>query len=385
MEIRVITGSENELVQQLRLNNETTISFAAMHYRSGANVGALQSVLRSKTSAVHMATSCRGVMSNTGLSDVSAFLISDPDGDYGTACAAFSGDTYAAANLATQKAIENADRVGEAPDLIWVSVTPGNEEKAIQGIEAVVGNGVPIIGGSAADDDVAGNWEVGDASQRVQSGVTVSVLFCSTPISIAYQNGYEPTRHTGVVTKSQDRCLMEIDGEPAADVYARWTNNEIPRVETNDTANILAVATLWPLGRDIGQIENVDQYLLAHPCLSHPDGSIDMFAEIETGETLTQMTGSLDALADRAGTVARFAVKQANVQPDQIAGALMVYCGGCRLAVEQKIETVYSGVNAGLAGNPFMGVFTFGEQGRVYGAGNKHGNLMISCVTFMEG
>ena len=105
---------------------------------------------------------------------------------------------------------------------------------------------------------------------------------------------------------------------------------------------------------------------------------------MQTGEEVTQMIGDRAALAARAGRVASFALKAGRMQPDEVAGALVVYCGGCRMAVEELMEDVKGGVSEALDGRSFLGVFTFGEQGPVHGNGNRHGNLMISCVAFAQ-
>ncbi|MCY4336818.1 MAG: FIST C-terminal domain-containing protein [Litoreibacter sp.] len=356
-------------------------SFLAVHHREGClDPTALSDV----AGAVHCATSCGGIMMQQGVSDIGLFAISDPDGDYGTACVQISDDTYAAARAATQKAISRADREGEAPDLIWISITPGNEEDALKGIEDVVGSDVPIIGGSAADDTVSGRWSVSDTQDTHNAGIVVSALFCSTPLHIAYQSGYEPTPHTGVATKTHGRTLLEIDGKPAAQVYTSWNQGTVPTAKLGEPVNILSQATLWPVGRQTSSLCDVPYFLLAHPCASNPDGSIELFAEINEGERLTQMTGNKDVLAARGGRVAEFALKSGNVPNHQVEGALVVYCGGCMLAVQDQLEDVYSGVNKALDDKPFLGVFTFGEQGRVHGVGNRHGNLMISCVAFSK-
>ena len=371
------------LESRLRAENRK-ISFAALHHRAGELTHQALAALDALSPALHRATSCGGTMSQHGLADIGLFVVCDPDGDYGTAHAAFDADTGSAAQRATEQALANAGRDGEAPDLVWISITPGSEEDAIRGIEAVVGADVPIIGGSAADDDVSGKWEVGSSSQASTNGLVVSVLFCSTPLHFAYQNGYVPTAASGVVTRSEGRRVFEIDSLPATEVYHSWNGGDVPRATGGDSENILSKATLWPLGRKIGALADVPYYLLAHPCAANPDGSIDLFAEVAEGETLTQMQGDRAALAARAGRVAEFALKAGDKGAADIAGALMVYCGGCRLAVEDRLEEVYTGVNTALDTTPFLGVFTFGEQGPVHDAGNRHGNLMISCIAFSK-
>ena len=52
------------------------------------------------------------------------------------------------------------------------------------------------------------------------------------------------------------------------------------------------------------------------------------------------------------------------------------------LAVQEHMDKVAAGIDQALGGAPFLGVFTFGEQGPVLNYENRHGNLMISCVTF---
>ena len=66
-----------------------------------------------------------------------------------------------------------------------------------------------------------------------------------------------------------------------------------------------------------------------------------------------------------------------------LAGGLVVYCGGCMLAVGDEMPQVASAVTDSFEGKPFLGCFTFGEQGAILGK-NAHGNLMISAIAFGE-
>jgi len=332
--------------------------------------------------AVHGATSCRGAMTGQGHSEeagLALFILRDADGEYGTGRARF--DTTAprpAARAATEAALAHLDRAGEVPDVIWVTATPGNEEDVVRGIEDAVGTGTPIIGGSAADNAVAGGWSVFDGAGRCAEGVVVTVLFPSGPVSYAYQNGYAPTGHAGTVTHVQGRRVHKIDNRPALDVLQDWSDNALPAPGPGGASNVLSAATLWPLGRTISAVQGIPTYLLAHPATAHADGAVDLFAGLEPGETITQMTGTTTALASRAGRVAR----QARPQNGAIAGALMVYCGGCMLSLRDKLPVVTQGTAGALEQAPFLGFFSFGEQGPVAGSGNRHGNLMISCLIF---
>lgn len=359
--------------------------FAALHASFDVDRARARSGLAQlNVGTVHGGTSCRGTMTQSGhQTDVGTgaglFCIYDADGDYGTGIASFDEDARAAAQRATFDALDHADRAGEIPQLIWISVTPGQEEDVIDGIQSVVGDQVPLVGGSAADNDISGKWAVFDGTSETSNGVVVSVLFPSTAVSIAYQNGYVPTETKGRVTKAQGRQVLEIDGHPAATVYAGWTDLPMP---AEGQSNILAASTFAPLGRDAFDLKGVPYYLLAHPSTLHSEGGLDLFANVQEGETITLMDGGADALAARAGRVAAQACVTGGVAPQDVAGALVVFCGGCMLGVQDKMSDVVSGVRNALPDQPFLGVFTFGEQGPMQQHGNRHGNLMVSAIVF---
>lgn len=376
-----------DLASALRLDVRGKPDFVAVHFGVDLPAAEVQAamVARFGNTAIHGGSSCLGVMTQESVNIASgaglgALAIWDADGSFGTASMDLGSDAVDAARKATQAALAAAGRPGEIPDLVWLTVAPGREEQVLGGIRSVVGDETLIVGGSAADNDVSGKWAQFGPSQTHNEGVAVSVLFPSTSVASAYQSGYAPTGDSGVVTRVDGRRVFEIDGQPAAKVYQAWTNNAVPAA--GDTPqSILAPATLWPLGRVTREIAGVPFHLLAHPAVTNPDGSIELFADVNKADRLWQMKGSADSLTLRAGRVARQARDDAACD---IGGALVVYCGGCMLAVRDRMDEVQQGINAALGDVPWLGVFTFGEQGVPAGASAMHGNLMISCTVFRE-
>ena len=82
-------------------------------------------------------------------------------------------------------------------------------------------------------------------------------------------------------------------------------------------------------------------------------------------------------------TIAVALLEQAGLQSSQVAGALVIFCAGCMLTVREQMDAVVDSLKRALPGVPFLGSFTFGEQGCLVGGENRHGNLMIS-VTLLE-
>ncbi|WP_162409236.1 FIST signal transduction protein [Acuticoccus sediminis] len=360
--------------------------FLAAYFTEGHDAHEVAKALgRLKPRALHGGTSCRGVMSAAGMSAdgpaLGTFAVYDRAGDYGTSLVAKGSDARASARRAIAEALSHAGRRGEMPDLVWLTSSPGDEEAIIHGIQDEVGPHVPIIGGSAADDTLAGRWRVISAAGALTDGIVVSVLFPSRPLASVFHSGYAPTGERARATATDGRRVLALDGRPAADVYAEWTSNPALAARGGVPCSILGEAALTPFGRSIGHVADVPYYLLAHPTAVHPDGSIELFATVAPGEELVMMRGSLDSLAGRARRVARQSLELAR-QREAPAGALVVYSGGCMMAVSHRMDEVAAGVSAALGGAPFLGIFTFGEQGRVSDGSNRHGNLMISCVSF---
>lgn len=355
------------------------------------DVGVVRKVLAELApgAAIHGSTSCLGVMTEAGFHapdgvGLGLFAVIDPDGAFGVGAARAGDDSVAASSAATQAAIAAAGRTGEVPSLLWLSAAPGAEESVVRGIGAVVGDDVPVVGGSAADNTVSGEWKLFDAAHEYTDAVVVSALFPSSRVVSAFQSGYSPTSKTGRVTRAEGRRILEIDGRPAARVYDEWTDGAIhDALEAG--GNILSKTTLHPLGRRVGVVGGAPYYRLAHPDSVTADGGLSLFADVQVGDTVVLMEGSVDGLVTRAGRVAHEAMDRASLDATNVAGALVVFCAGCMLTVKDDMETVVAGLREALPNKPFLGVFTFGEQGCMAGGENVHGNLMISATLLAAG
>lgn len=384
-DVRVaVKSAHDELVRQLGaapqwLFVEATVGYPADDLR--------RALVELGVGALHGSSSCVGVMTRAGMHSVDGrglalFGVRDPDGAYGVGAAELGADPAEAAGLAVQRAMEAAGRPGEVPALVWMTTAPGAEEACIAGVEAVLGPEVPIVGGSSADDAIAGGWYqlTGDACHT--QAVVLTVLYPSGRIASAFQSGYGPTDRRGQVTRADGRTIFEIDGEPAAEVYDAWTGGAI-RSERGG-GNVLAKTTLFPLGRRVGTLGGVPYYRLAHPSAVGPGGALELFAGFHPGDEVVLMTGDESSLVSRAGRVAADALAVADARADEVAGALVIFCAGCMLTVRDRMDDVVAGLRQVLGDTPFLGCFSFGEQGCFVGGENRHGNLMISVTLLLR-
>ncbi len=314
--------------------------------------------------------------------DVGVLLFSDPEGDFGVGAASLDGDPASAAVAALDSARAACGCEGELPAAIWFYQPPGAEERVIEGLRSLIGDRCPIVGGSAADDDVGGAWrEISSADADAASAapsVVVAAFYPSTPVAVAFQSGYAPSAHCGVATSVSGRRILTIDDQPAARVYDRWRDGALGGKLGG--GGVLAETSLAPLGVALRDVEGVAQHRLIHPAAFAADDAIEAFAEVPQGAVLTMMEGGVDALARRAARTLSDAVA-ALPDPDAFAGALLIYCGGCKMAIGERIDLLTAEVAQAARGKPVLGAFTFGEQGPLAGV-CAHGNLMVSAMAF---
>lgn len=331
-------------------------------------------------------SSCIGAASSFGVDTatdrrLTLLALTDPAGSYGVASVRqISGQIRQQAADTVLAAIAMAKRPAELPGLIWCMQAPGFEEQIISGIQQVVGDQVPILGGSAADDDVSGQWCQYDGKTLGSDLLVIAVLYPTVPVSSYFSSGYSTGQFSGVVTAVNDRQIMQIDGEPALQVYNRWLQQagEAPL----QPGVVMSQSTFHPIGRQLSA-RDVPFSLLSLPTNAGDDGSIRLLAELQCGDQISLMHGSKQQLVRRAAHVVQVAANNLRLRHDTApAAALIVYCAGCMLAVRDEIHQVQQSLTDSLPDLPYLVAFTYGEQGCFADGFNRHGNLMISAVLF---
>ncbi|MGY3926403.1 FIST signal transduction protein [Aeromonas simiae] len=320
-------------------------------------------------------SSCRAVQ--TGQDEgapvaVAAFY--DSRGAYGVA-----GSMEPDAHQLLKEAMRRCDRPGELPHMVLLHASPGLEETLLAQIDAELGHSVPVIGGSAADEAVQGQWQLCWSDGAMGEGAALAVLYPDCELAFQFHSGYMPTRNHAVVTEAEGREVISLDGRPAADLYQEWLGISLPN------GPILRETTLAPLARVVGAMYEVPYYKLSHPESITKRRGLRLFTRIEQGETLWLMQGSAEGLLQRSLLAAR--VEPAYGMPSSLEpfGALVVFCAGCRLALSERLDELSLQFRQRLGGIPYVMPFTFGEQGRLPQGEITHGNLMISSVIFCSG
>ncbi len=361
-------------------------SLILAYYTETQDENALNTALKQQfpRSSIIGCSSCKGTMTEKGYIGghaLSVWAVEDEQGAYGAAmCEVEPGcDVHTKAKHVLRQAIAQSGRPGELPSLIALHATTGYEETILRAIRNELGVNIPIIGGTAADEEICGNWTLLDGTRVISQGIAMAVFFPTARVSYSFHSGYAATGESAVATRVEGRTLLELDGKPAADVYSDWYREATERII--DSEDLFAQSTLNPLGRQTGEIHGMPYYTLSHPATVSSARGIEMFCNIQEGERVHFMSGTTEMLVSRAGRVVDSANEHDRNTYDPIGG-IAIYCAGCMLHVREALHDVAANMSVAMHHAPFICPFTFGEQGQFLGGEIAHGNLMISTVLF---
>ena len=223
-------------------------------------------------------------------------------------------------------------------------------------IGEVVGPGVPVVGGLAAEPFEQGpTFQFGDG-RAVRDGVAVLVLGGPVRVSTGVGSGWAPMGAEHRVTAVDGLAVTHVDGEPARDVWARYFG----AVELADSPRLLAV---YPDG-EVPSPDGTDYYL-STPFTWREDGGLVVGPPIPEGARFRFSDATRDQML--TGAEASVAQAQAGYAQAGSAGAapdlaLVFSCSGRQMflgtQVVREAEILRERLGADV---PTVGFYTYGE------------------------
>jgi hypothetical protein len=335
------------------------------------------------------ATSYHGVLVPQGFKRGAWGLGFEPHDELAVDHALIETNAHAARRDTAHAAAKMEERLGR-PDAVLVHATPGFEERVVEGLaQAGWASSMLVFGGTAADDDLDGRWCVFDrdrshgfGTDHSDEGVLLIAMRTKRPMHGGFVSGYMGTKKTGTVTRCTGRTIHAIDDRPAGEVLDEWMSGALTSARVNGGV-VLSETSLSPIGRLIEDNAWGKRYLLSHPHQVHTDDSVSFFTEFSVGEEIEQMMGTRSSLVSHAREVVERALR--GVEAPKVRGGVVVYCGGCVGAVEDRMDEVAHMFGDAVGGAPFIGAATYGEVGTFSIAGDRvtrHGNLMCDALLF---
>jgi len=248
-----------------------------------------------------------------------------------------------------------------------------NGSLLVAGLAVGAGTDVIITGGLAGDGDrFARTWVLVDGEPR--SGYVSAVGLAGPRIRVTTGSGggwdiFGPKR---LVTRSQNNILLEVDGQPALELYKKYLGER--------AAGLPATALLFPLA--IWSPGAPDRRLVRTIlAVDEAAQSMTFAGDVPVGSTVQLMRASLDRLIDGASEAA---VRNAtDLPPGSLTVA--VSCVGRRLILggrtEEELEATVSALPPE---SHLVGFYSYGEIAPIVtGTCDLH-NQTMTLASFWE-
>ncbi|MFY9705360.1 MAG: FIST N-terminal domain-containing protein, partial [Desulfobacterales bacterium] len=242
----------------------------------------------------------------------------------------------------------------------------GNGCALLRGMAAVLGEDLPISGGTAGDNGKFDQtWQF--AGNRVFSDAAVAIGFSGDlKLGTGIRSGWTPIGLAKKVTRASGKILYELNGEPALNVFERFLGKHAKKLP--------AIGVEYPLGL-LGQWGDVgaNDYCLLRATMSvnREDGSISFAGEIPEGAMVSLTCGDTTSILDAAEKAAQLALSDLG---DSKPGLIFCYSCMARKIVlgrrtHEEIDRIRRVVGPSV---PILGFYTYGEYCRMRCSGPSY-------------
>lgn len=260
----------------------------------------------------------------------------------------------------------------------------GNGEQISLVTNQLLGN-VALAGGSAGDDLAMEKTLVFTEDGVADNGVAIALISGDRPFGLGINHGHEPISPTYEVTKAEGNVVLELDGEPAYDVWMREVADLAQREYGIDVESVsggdqeqFTLLTQFEFGIPTGE----NSYKIRWPGMTDStDGSLVFATSVPAGTEGQIMHGTKEEVVSAAGKTAKSALSQ--LDETDPAGALVFDCACRELLLEEEYDTAIEAVSNELP-VPFAGFETYGEICMPPGAASGYHNTTMSVLLIPE-
>ncbi len=227
-----------------------------------------------------------------------------------------------------------------------------------------------FFGGSAADDwRMEESW-VFSGPTAYPDGLVVGILETGLRVGTAMAHGLVPSSLSATVTSAGGYLLEELDGRPAAEVYAGLIGVDVDELSDRRTTH----RTDLPLG--LGEPGGDHAVCVASSVTR--GGGLRMTRPVPEGAVVKVMIPEPDAMISAASRAARTALLRGGFERPAIG--LVVDCTLRERFLADRYPAELAAVRGVCANAPLAGFLSYGEQGMDAAGGNISGNECINIL-----
>jgi hypothetical protein len=189
--------------------------------------------------------------------------------------------------------------------------------------------------------------------------VTLVGVFTRRRVGIAARHGCRPAGPVRLVTRTDGRWLLALDGRRAIDAWLADVRAAEGRPPATDRELLLYLANSWELG--LPASPHLEPPVRA-PMALRSDGAVLLSAAVAEGTRVRVMRALGREMLDAAAEAAELARQRAG---GGASGALLLACSGRRAVLGERFVEEQQAVSRVL-GAPVAGACVFGEIARAH-------------------
>jgi hypothetical protein len=218
----------------------------------------------------------------------------------------------------------------------------------VAGLAQVLPSNVNITGGLAGDGSDFGQTFV-VAGDKIQEKVISAIGFYGEDLVFGFgsKGGWDSFGLERKITKSIGNVLLELDGEPALDIYKEFLAERAKELPGS--------GLLFPLNLRIDTADPIVRTILA---VNDEQRSVTFAGSMPEGSYVRMMKANIDRLIQGAEDSALLA----DIDTDSDKLAILISCVGRRLVLKQMVEEEVEAVIETLGENvKATGFYSYGE------------------------
>jgi PAS domain S-box-containing protein len=259
--------------------------------------------------------------------------------------------------------------------------SPGNTRSAnsrsfevLEELKRLSEGRLPIMGGAAADDWRMETNYVLYGRRAYPDSILVAVIETHLRFGIALAHGFSPTLQKATVTRATNHEVLELDHQPAAEVYSRLQGRSRKDLE----AKHLTLTTRKP----VGILDPYKQYSINVASYFTDAGGVRFSQPVPEGTILTIMEAGEDNLVKAGQEALRKAMLRGSITNPALI--LTFSCAlRARILGERTGEEIAS-IKHIMLQVPVAGYYSFGEQGLADDEVNRHNNGVITILVLSQ-
>jgi hypothetical protein len=231
----------------------------------------------------------------------------------------------------------------------------GDQQEIVRGAYAVLGAGVPVVGGCAGDDLMMKRTFQLHGNRVLTNSVVAAGIASNAPLGIGVRHGWRPVGEAMLVTRSGANEVHSLDDRPALDVYLEQLGVTDPSSMSQERLRQLALTHPLGLGR-----QNGEQQVRLVSGADFAARSLSCTAEVPQGAPVWIMEADAESVLE--ATDAACSASLASLEGYAPLGMLAFDCIARRSVLGARgIQAETDRLAASARGAPVAGCYTYGE------------------------